>query len=135
VRGGAAAGLLRKTQRHRLNRGGDRQANRALHVIAMTRTRCDPHTQAYLKKKTAQKHTTPEATRSLKRLIAREVYYLLHPAPHRPPVPSRPDSRRAAAVKVEPPHARNDLDRAKHRHTIKMEEPAFLTNREASHLS
>jgi transposase len=91
------------TQRHRLNRGGDRQANRAIHVIAATRKRSDPRTQAYLKTKTTQGHTRREAIRCLKRLIAREVYYLL-PAPHTPPVaPSRPDSRRAAAVKVEPP--------------------------------
>jgi transposase len=95
-----------KTQRHRLNRGGDRQANRAVHVIAKTRTRCDPRTQAYLKKKTAEKHTEREATRSLKRLIAREVYYLLHPAANLTPgpvPPSRPGSRSAGAVQVEPP--------------------------------
>jgi transposase len=93
-----------KTQRHRLNRGGDRQANRAIHVIATTRKRCDPRTQAYMEKKTAENHTRREATRSLKRLIAREIYYLLNPRPHTPPVPpSRPVSRRAGAVKVEPP--------------------------------
>lgn len=92
------------TQRHRLNRGGDRQANRAVHVIAITRKRCDPRTQAYLSKKTVEGHRSREATRSLKRLIAREIYYLLNPAPHTPPVPpSRPQSRRAGAVKVEPP--------------------------------
>jgi transposase len=95
-----------KTQRHRLNRGGDRQANRALHVIAITRKRCDPRTQAYLKKKTAERHTEREATRSLKRLIAREIYYLLNPAANltpQPIPPSRPPSRSAGAVKVEPP--------------------------------
>jgi transposase len=114
-----------KTQRHRLNRGGDRQANRALHVIAKTRTRCDPPTQAYMKKKTAQRHTTPEATRSLKRLIAREVYYLLHPAPHMPPVPpSRPGSRRADAVKVEPPTRGTTLTAPSTGTPSKMEEPA-----------
>jgi len=72
-----------KTQRHRLNRGGDRQANRAIHIIATTRKRCDPRTQTYINKKLAEQHTRREATRSLKRLIAREVYYLLHP-PHTP---------------------------------------------------
>jgi transposase len=93
-----------KTQRHRLNRGGDRQANRAIHVIATTRKRSDPRTQAYMKKKTTEGHTPREATRCLKRLIAREVYYLLNPAPHTPPVPpSRPASRSIGAVKVEPP--------------------------------
>jgi transposase len=68
-----------KTVRHRLNRGGDRQANRALHIIALTRKRCDPITQAYVQKKTAEGHTNREATRCLKRLIAREIYYLLNP--------------------------------------------------------
>jgi transposase len=69
------------TMRHRLNRGGDRQANRAIHIIALTRKRCDPATQAYMKKKTAEGHSNREATRSLKRLIAREIYYLLNPNP------------------------------------------------------
>jgi transposase len=68
-----------KTQRHRLNRGGDRQANRAIHLIAITRKRDDPRTQAYLNKKIAEGHSDREALRSLKRLIAREVYYLLRP--------------------------------------------------------
>ena len=113
-----------KTQRHRLNRGGDRQANRALHVIAKTRTRCDPPTQAYLNKKTAEKHTTREATRSLKRLIAREVYYLLPRAPHMPPVPpSRPGSRSAGAVKVEPPTRGTTLTAPSTGTPSKMEEP------------
>jgi transposase len=40
------------TQRHRLNRGGDRQANRALHLAVISRIRLDPKTQAYLAKKT-----------------------------------------------------------------------------------
>lgn len=69
-----------KTRRHRLNRGGDRRANSALHTIAVTRIREDPRTQAYVEKKTAEGHSTREITRCLKRLIAREVYYLLRPA-------------------------------------------------------
>jgi transposase len=114
-----------KTQRHRLNRGGDRQANRALHIIATTRKRCDVRTQAYLKKKTAERHTRREATRSLKRLIAREIYYLLNPAPHIPPVPpSRPHSRRAGAVKVEPPTRGTTLTAPSTGTPSKMEEPA-----------
>jgi transposase len=95
-----------KTQRYRLNRGGDRQANRALHVIAITRKRCEPRTQAYLNKKIAEGHSDREAIRNLKRLIVREVYYLLRPDLTAAPVPpSRPASRRASAVKVEPPRA------------------------------
>ena len=114
-----------KTQRHRLNRGGDRQANRALHLIAITRKRCDPRTQAYLNKKTAERHTTREATRSLKRLIAREVYYLLPRTPHTPPVPpSRPGSRSAGAVKVEPPTRGTTLTAPSTGTPSKMEEPA-----------
>ena len=114
-----------KTQRHRLNRGGDRQANRAIHIIAKTRKRCDPRTQAYMKKKTAEKHTTREATRSLKRLIAREVYYLLHPADltASPVPPSRPGIRSAGAVKVEPPTRGTTLTAPSTGTPSKMEEP------------
>ena len=67
------------TQRHRLNRGGDRQANRALHLAVISRLRLDPSTQAYVAKKTAQGHSKLEIIRSLKRYLAREVYYLLNP--------------------------------------------------------
>ena len=69
-----------KTRRHRLNRGGDRRANSALHTIAITRIRNDPRTQAYVERKTAEGHSKPEIRRCLKRLIAREVCYLLRPA-------------------------------------------------------
>jgi transposase len=123
-----------KTERHRLNRGGDRQANRAIHIIATTRKRCDERTRSYLKNKITNGHTKREATRSLKRLIAREVYYLLHPEHPTPaPVPpSRPQRRRAAAVKVEPPTRGTTLTAASTGTPSKMEEPARLTNREAS---
>lgn len=63
-----------KHTRHRLNRGGDRQANRALWVIAFTRMRCDPTTKAYVAKRTADGKTNNEITRSLKRYITRELY-------------------------------------------------------------
>ena len=49
-----------KTQRHRLNRGGDRQANRAIHVIATTRKRCDPRTQAYHEEEDRRDNTPSE---------------------------------------------------------------------------
>jgi transposase len=114
-----------KTQRHRLNRGGDRQANRAIHVIATTRKRCEPRTQIYMKNKIAGGHTKREATRSLKRLIAREVYYQLNPALTPLPVPpSRPTSRRAGAVKVEPPTRGTTLTAPSTGTPSKMEEPA-----------
>lgn len=67
------------TRRHRLNRGGDRQANSALHLAVITRIRVDPRTQAYLAKKVAEGHSPREAIRCLKRYAAREVYYQLNP--------------------------------------------------------
>jgi transposase len=115
-----------KTQRHRLNRGGDRQANRAIHTIATTRKRWHPRTQAYLSKKTAEKHTEREATRCLKRHIAREIYYLLQPAlTPRPVPPSRPASRSAGAVKVEPPTRGTTLTAPSTGTPSKTEEPAY----------
>ena len=66
-----------KVLRHRLNRGGDRAANSALHVIAIGRLRTDPKTKAYIAKKIAEGHSKLEALRCLKRYIAREVYALV----------------------------------------------------------
>jgi hypothetical protein len=67
------------TQRHRLNRGGDRQANRALHLAVISRLRLDPRTKAYATKKTAEGHSKMEIIRCLKRYLAREAYFLLNP--------------------------------------------------------
>jgi transposase len=53
--------------RHRLDRGGNRQLNRALHVIAITRGRLDPATRAYLARKEAKGKSCIEAMRCLKR--------------------------------------------------------------------
>jgi len=66
-----------KTTRMRLNRGGDRKANSALHMIAVGRLRYDPATRAYRDKAHARGHSTREAIRSLKRAIARETYNAL----------------------------------------------------------
>ena len=63
-----------KTIRHRLNRGGDRDANNALWTIAMTRLSCDERTQRYLDRRTAEGKSKREIIRCLKRYIAREVY-------------------------------------------------------------
>lgn len=63
-----------KTVRHRLNRGGDRDLNRAIHAIALTRMRSCPRTRAYLNRRTAEGKTTREIRRCLKRYIARELY-------------------------------------------------------------
>jgi transposase len=66
-----------KTVRHRLNRGGDRAANSALHIIAIGRLRVDARTKAYVAKRIAEGHSKLEAIRCLKRYIAREVFTLL----------------------------------------------------------
>ena len=68
-----------RTDRHRLSRGGDRQANRALHTIALVRLHRDPRTWAYLNKRTAQGLSKKDILRCLKRAIAREVYHDLRP--------------------------------------------------------
>jgi transposase len=66
-----------KVTRHRLNRGGDRAANSALHIIAIGRLRTDARTKAYVARRIAEGHSTLEALRCLKRYIAREVYGLI----------------------------------------------------------
>ena len=63
-----------KTNRHRLNRGGDRSANHALWRIAMVRRTCDDRTRAYVARRTAEGLSEREITRCLKRYIAREVH-------------------------------------------------------------
>ena len=63
--------------RHRLHRGGDRQLNRALHMIAITRARHDPATRAYLERKTTEGKTRKQAIRCLKRHLARRFHRLL----------------------------------------------------------
>ncbi len=69
--------------RHRLCRGGDRQLNRALYFVAVTRQRCCPITQDYMARRTSQGKTEREATRCLKRFIARRIWRLLeHPEIH-----------------------------------------------------
>jgi transposase len=66
-----------KHERHRLNRGGDRQANSALWRIVITRMVCDPRTRDYIERRTKDGLTKKEAFRCLKRYIAREVYNAL----------------------------------------------------------
>jgi transposase len=67
--------------RHRLNRGGDRQLNHALHIIAVTRAQRDPATKQYLARKEAEGKTTKGALRSLKRHLARRFHKLLSEPP------------------------------------------------------
>jgi transposase len=66
-----------KTNRHRLNRGGDRDANRALYLLAVGRMGWDPATRAYVERRTTEGLSKKEIIRCLKRYIARELYPLL----------------------------------------------------------
>jgi transposase len=96
---------------HRLDRGGDRQLNRALHTIAITRAQRDPATREYLTRKEAEGKTRKGALRSLKRHLARRFWRLLTEPPLEPEhtatattpvepaepmaIPERPPPRRA----------------------------------------
>lgn len=101
----ASSGL---TNRHRLNRSGDRQLNRALHTIVLTRSRIDPATQAYILRRTTEGKTLREIKRALKRSTARQLFRLLqahsqrpHPATARfDPVPSPPRRRQSSEPQV-----------------------------------
>jgi transposase len=93
---------------HRLNRGGDRQLNHALHIIAITRAQRDQATKEYLARKEAEGKTTKGALRCLKRYLARRFYCLLAEPPDQQqaadgkpiiepepaPIPERPSPRR-----------------------------------------
>jgi transposase len=67
--------------RHRLNRGGDRQLNRALHPIIIERAHHDPRTRAYIDRRTTNKKTPRETRRCLKRYLARHLYRILENPP------------------------------------------------------
>ena len=77
-----------RSDRHRLDRGGNRQLNCALHRLAVTKGRIDPATAAYLARKQAEGRTRMDALRCLKRHLARRIWKLLH-APETDP-PSTP---------------------------------------------
>ena len=66
-----------KTNRHRLNRGGNRQANSALHMIVTSRMRNDPRTQAYVERRLAEGLSKRDIMRCLKRYVAREIHTAL----------------------------------------------------------
>ena len=96
-------------------------------MIAISRIRKDPKTQAYVERKTAEGHSKLEIRSCLKRYIAREIYYLLRPAIDQAkrrdltPRPAPPPQRtRRSADAVNPgsePTADDRLDRVEHRHT------------------
>ncbi|WP_204034442.1 IS110 family transposase [Sinosporangium siamense] len=71
-----------KTSRHRLNRGGDRQANAALYRIALVRLRWDIRTRAYMERRTKDGLSKKEIIRCLKRYIARELYHIITSKDH-----------------------------------------------------
>ena len=79
------------TQRHRLDHGGNRQINAALHRVVVTRARCHPETQDYIARKRAEGKTTREAIRCLKRYLARRIW--------RPP-PAAPPAARNTAITI-----------------------------------
>jgi transposase len=66
-----------KTQRRRLNRGGNRQANSALYTIVLARLRWDTRTRGYIERRVSEGKTRREALRCLKRYVAREIFRLL----------------------------------------------------------
>jgi transposase len=70
-----------QTTRHRLSRGGDRQLNRALHTIVLHRRQHDPTTKDYIARRIAEGKTRREATRLLKRYLARHLHRLLQQEP------------------------------------------------------
>lgn len=72
------------TRRYRLNRHGDRQLNRALHIIALSRIRYDQTTRDYTARRTTEGKTSREIKRCLKRYIARDLYRLLENSPTTP---------------------------------------------------
>jgi len=85
--------------RHRLNRGGDRRLNRALHVVAVTRVKHDPRTRAYIQRR-SKDLTDREIRRMLKRYITRDLYG--GPADHRRPTPEE-DHQHGHPGRVTPP--------------------------------
>jgi hypothetical protein len=74
-----------RTNRHRLNRGGNRQANAALHRIVLVRLRYHQPTKDYLQRRTSEGKSKREIIRCLKRYLAHEIYpALTHASDHTP---------------------------------------------------
>jgi transposase len=63
--------------RHRLNRSGDRQLNRALHTIVVARLRDDPQIRAYAARRQAEGKSVRDVRRCLKEVVARQLFSLL----------------------------------------------------------
>jgi hypothetical protein len=95
-----------------LNRGGDRQLNHALHIIAITRAQRDPATKQYLARKEAEGKTKKGALRCLKRHLARRFYHLLAepPADQRQTINSQPITEPDLALIPERPRPQRDVE-------------------------
>jgi len=91
------AGSGKTSGRHRLNRGGNRQANAALYRIIVVRMRWHPPTIAYVQRRTEQGLTKREIIRCLKRFVAREIYNLL-PDPSGPQHPLEAPNNRSSTT-------------------------------------
>ena len=102
-----------KRTRHRLNRGGDRQLNHALHIIAVTRAQRDPATKQYLARKEAEGKTTKGALRCLKRYLARHFQKLLAelPADQQQTADGKPITEPELPAISLPPRPRREVDR------------------------
>lgn len=128
-----------QTIRYRLNRGGDRQLNRALHTIALTRLRTHAGTKVYAARRTAEGKTPREIKRCLKRAIARQLYRHLNrtaatykPSHPRGPLAPAPCSTVAPAAGVKAgrrPPAGQGLDAGKDETRLAERKRAHATTR------
>lgn len=90
-----------KTTRHRLNRGGDRHANAALHRIALVRMSYEQRTRDYVARKRTEGRSTREIIRCLKRAIAREIFTLLTKPVRTPQIDDLRPLRHARGISLE----------------------------------
>ena len=129
--------------RHRLNRGGNRQANHALWRIALVRLSHDPRTKAYAQRRRTEGKTKKETVRCLKRHIAREIYHVLtNPNPATIPNTSdlRPTRKQAGITLTTAakalgtyPARLSDLERGtRHNPTLEHTYRTWLTNQTAA---
>jgi hypothetical protein len=106
-----------RTQRHRLNRGGNRDANRALHLLVVGRLSRDPRTRAYAQRRAGEGKSKREIVRCLKRFAARELFRLVAATVRRgaasapaPPLSEPERAARSGTDRAHPPAAhRRDL--------------------------
>ena len=87
-----------QTIRYRLNRGGDRQLNCALHTIVLSRLMHDPATRAYAARRATEGKTPREIKRCLKRYVARRLFRILEATGPQLPAPTRPPRARTLGI-------------------------------------